>query len=109
MTHLPSKSRLPLIGATAALGLLLLILPSWLFPRPQNKEWAKEAAAAHQQSLANSSWQEPWIPIRQGQFSTAFLPCSSLDQALLLDQLIDDGHPHSGNLVLCKGGVAWQP
>lgn len=69
--------------------------------------WVGKAARAHEASLKTEEWQDPWLPIDQTQFSSGWIRCGSLEDAIKLDKRIDDGHPHTGRLVLSEGGLAW--
>lgn len=71
--------------------------------------WAGEVASAHAQSLQAGKWIEPWKPIDQENVSSAWVRCGSLNDALALDRKLDNGHLHSGRLVLAEGGMAWIP
>lgn len=70
--------------------------------------WVGQAERAHQSSIETGTWQEPWQAIDQRGFSSAWIRCSSLEDAIKLDQQIDDGHLHTGKLVLSEGGLAWR-
>jgi len=71
--------------------------------------WAGKTATAHAQSLKSGQWIEPWQPIDQETFVSAWVRCTSLSDALALDRKLDDGHLHRGRLVLAEGGMAWIP
>ena len=47
-----------------------------------------------------------WVD--QTQCSSGWIRCESLEDAIKLDRRIDDGHPHTGILVLSEGGLAWR-
>ena len=70
--------------------------------------WVGKAERSLKHSIAAGQWQEPWEPIDQKSFSSGWIRCSSLEDAIRLDQRIDDGLPHSGKLVLSEGGLAWR-
>lgn len=71
--------------------------------------WLEKAVAMHKSSMEEQSWIAPWVPINPVEFSSAWIACHSLDEALRLDKIIDDGLLYSGNLRLAEGGLAWIP
>jgi hypothetical protein len=90
-------------------ALLGLVVPSgiaWLWP---DMSWAGKAERAHHQSIRRGVWVDPWQAIDQNSFSSAWIRCGSLEDALALDRKLDDGHLHTGRLVLAEGGLAWLP
>ena len=70
--------------------------------------WVGQAERAHSSSLEQAKWVEPWQAIDQKTFSSGWIRCSSLEDAVKLDQKIDDGQLHTGRLVLAEGGLAWR-
>ena len=70
--------------------------------------WVGQAERGLKKSLEDKKWHEPWQAIDQKSFSSGWIRCSSLEDAIRLDQKIDDGKPHSGKLVLSEGGLAWR-
>lgn len=86
-----------------------LFLPTFALRYVPESGWAGESARAHQQSLKAESWQDPWKPIDQDGFSSGWIRCERLEDALALDRLIDDGFLDQGNLILAEGGLAWIP
>lgn len=102
----PSTSFLLKLWVLALLG---LITPSVIIGAWPDMSWAGKAERAHRRSIQEEAWQEPWQPIDQEAFSSGWIRCASLEDALALDRKIDDGHLHKGNLVLAEGGVAWIP
>lgn len=101
----PSISHLKLWLAALA-GLVVPSLAVHFWPV---QSWATSAEAAHRQSLAEESWQAPWVSIQKDGFGPAWIRCSTLEDALQLDEKIDDGHLHTGRLILAEGGLAWLP
>jgi hypothetical protein len=71
--------------------------------------WAGQAERAHDRSQEQQRWMDPWQPIDQRNFSSGWIRCGSLEDALALDRKLDDGNLHSGNLILSEGGLAWLP
>jgi hypothetical protein len=71
--------------------------------------WADQAARSHHTSMRVEAWHGAWEPINQDTFSTGWIRCERLEDALALDQKIDDGNLISGQLVLAEGGMAWLP
>lgn len=69
--------------------------------------WVGKAERAHNQSIETGEWKDPWLPINQDVFSSGWIRCSSLEDAVRLDRRIDDGHLHTGRLSLSEGGLAW--
>lgn len=98
-----------------------LLLKLWFFamaglavPKAVNQvwpdmSWAGRAERAHHRSMERMEWVEPWEPIDQTGFSSGWIRCGSLEEALALDKKLDDGHLHTGQLILSEGGVAWLP
>ena len=70
--------------------------------------WVGQTERALQHSLEEQKWIEPWQPIDQKTFSSGWVRCSNLEDAVKLDQQVDDGHLHTGRLVLSEGGLAWR-
>lgn len=70
--------------------------------------WVGQTERALQHSLEEKKWIEPWKPIDQKTFSSGWVRCSSLEDAVKLDQQVDDGHLHTGRLVLSEGGLTWR-
>ena len=70
--------------------------------------WVGKAERALERSLDDREWQAPWEPIDQNRFAAGWIRCGSLEDAIRLDQRVDDGHPHSGNLILSEGGLTWR-
>jgi hypothetical protein len=70
--------------------------------------WVGQTERALQKSIETSEWIDPWQPIDQTTFSSGWVRCSSLEDAVKLDQNIDDGHLHTGRLVLSEGGLTWR-
>ncbi len=91
------------------LALAGLFVPSTVEHLRPDLSWAGDAARTHRQSLSQKAWIEPWQPINQDAFSSAWIPCPSLEDALRLDQTLDDGFLDRGRLVLAEGGLAWIP
>jgi len=102
----PSSSFLFKLWLLALAGLVVPSLVAWAWP---DFSWAGTAARAHRQSLAAGEWREPWEALDQNRFSSGWIRCTSLEDALALDRKIDDGHLHTGRLVLSEGGLAWRP
>jgi hypothetical protein len=95
---------------TILLALAGLVIPSLLSLQfSQNHSWAQSAAEAHSLSLQQGAWASPWIAIPSDRGSPAWIACSSLEDAILLDQVIDDGALFTGKLRLAEGGLAWIP
>ena len=90
------------------LGLLGFVFPSAMLYIWPDFSWAGKAERSLKQSLARQEWQEPWVAIDQKTFSSGWIRCGSLEDAIRLDRLVDDGHPHTGKLILSEGGVAWR-
>ena len=98
--------------ASTHLKLLLFVLAGLVVPSAiaffwPDFGWVGNSERTHRQSIEAKAWQDPWLPIDQGEFSSGWIRCDSLENAVKLDQLIDDGHLHSGKLVLSEGGLAW--
>jgi hypothetical protein len=91
------------------LALLGLVVPSGVARLWPDTSWAGKAERAHHQSLRKGEWIQPWDAIDQGAFSSGWIRCGSLEDALALDRKLDDGHLHTGRLVLSEGGLAWLP
>ena len=90
------------------LALAGLVVPSAIAYFWPDLSWVGKAERAHELSLIEKAWKDPWLPIDQTQFSSGWVRCSSLEDAVRLDQIIDDGHLHTGKLVLSEGGLAWR-
>lgn len=88
----------------AVLGLVVPSAIAYFWP---DMSWVGKTERAHIQSMKEGEWKDPWLPIDQTQFSSGWVRCASLEDAVRLDQKIDDGHLHKGNLVLSEGGLAW--
>ena len=88
----------------AAMGLVVPSAIAYVWP---DLGWVGKAERAHALSLKEKEWKDPWLPIDQTKFSSGWIRCSSLEDAVKLDSKIDDGHLHTGNLVLSEGGLAW--
>ena len=100
----PSASFLVKLWILALLGLVLPTAVATFWP---DLTWVGKAERALHQSLDEQVWQDPWQAIDQKSFSSGWARCGSLEDAVRLDQRLDDGHPHTGRLVLSEGGVAW--
>lgn len=70
--------------------------------------WVGEAERTLKTSLSQEKWEHPWQPIDQSSFSSGWIRCSSLENALKLDKKVDDGHLHTGTLVISEGGLTWR-
>lgn len=91
------------------LALLGLVVPAGIAAFWPDLSWAGKAARAFEASLESQAWEEPWQPIDQRTFSSGWIRCGSLQEALALDRKIDDGNLHTGQLILSEGGLAWIP
>jgi hypothetical protein len=91
------------------LALAGLIIPSVVDLYWPDMSWAGKAERAHERSQVKQEWLDPWQPIDQTTFSSAWIRCGSLEDALALDRKLDDGQLHSGKLILFEGGLAWLP
>lgn len=91
------------ILALAGLGLPWVVVTYW-----PDFGWVGQAERSLKHSLAEGEWQEPWQAIDQKKFSSGWIRCNSLQDAIRLDQKVDDGLPHTGKLVLSEGGLAWR-
>ncbi|MGC9451045.1 MAG: hypothetical protein ACP5I4_06310 [Oceanipulchritudo sp.] len=100
----PTASLLLKIWLLALVGLLAPTVVVMYWP---DFTWVGKTERALNQSIRRRDWQEPWQPIDQKSFSSGWVRCGSLEDAVRLDQRVDDGHPHTGNLVLSEGGVTW--
>ena len=89
-------------------GLAGLVVPTLVVKFWPDFTWVGRAERALNHSLREGQWQEPWQAIDQKNFSSAWIRCSSLQDAVQLDQRVDDGQPHTGKLVLSEGGLAWR-
>jgi hypothetical protein len=87
----------------------LLIPPACSHFSSASNPWAQQAADAFHASQHSAQWQGPWVAIGETPFAAAWIRCDTLADAIALDQAIDDGLPHSGNLLLTTGGLAWLP
>ncbi|MEX0332125.1 MAG: hypothetical protein AB3N64_11935 [Puniceicoccaceae bacterium] len=90
------------------LALAGLAIPSGVAYFWPDMGWVGQTERALQQSLEEQQWIEPWQPIDQKSFSSGWVRCASLEDAVKLDQQVDDGHLHTGRLVLSEGGLAWR-
>lgn len=90
------------------LALAGLVLPWLAVTYWPDFTWVGQAERALKHSLDEGEWAEPWEAIDQNSFSSGWIRCGSLEDAIRLDQLVDDGHPHTGKLVLAEGGLAWR-
>ncbi len=70
--------------------------------------WVGQAERTLKTSLNEEKWEHPWQPIDQSTFSSGWIRCTSLEDAVKLDQKVDDGHLHTGALVLSEGGLTWR-
>jgi hypothetical protein len=70
--------------------------------------WVGKAERALNRSIDDREWHEPWQALDQKRFTSGWIRCGSLEDAIRLDQRVDDGHPHTGNLMLSEGGLAWR-
>ena len=102
----PSLSTLVKIWIIALAGLGVPSAVAYFWP---DMSWAGQAERALEKSIDTSEWQEPWQPIDQKTFSSGWVRCTSLEDALALDRKVDDGHLHTGQLILAEGGLAWLP
>ena len=89
----------------AIAGLVIPPLAVHFWP---DRSWAAFAESAFQASQTAQAWQEPWVSIDQKGFGPGWVRCASLEDALELDKRLDDGHLHSGKLILAEGGLAWR-
>lgn len=101
-----SLSTLAKLWLIALVGLVVPGVVAHFWP---DMSWAGKAERAHHNSLEDQEWKEPWEAIDQKLFSSGWIRCGSLEDALALDRKIDDGHLHTGQLVLSEGGLAWLP
>jgi len=90
------------------LALAGLVVPSVVVYFWPDLTWVGQAERSLKHSISSQEWQEPWQPIDQKTFSSGWIRCGSLEDAIRLDQRVDDGQPHTGKLVLAEGGVAWR-
>lgn len=90
------------------LALAGLVVPAAVVQYWPEFGWAWEAERTLKTSISQESWEHPWQPIDQSSFSSGWIRCSSLQDALKLDKKVDDGHLHTGNLVLSEGGLTWR-
>ena len=90
------------------LALVGLVGPSLAVRYWPDFSWVGKTERALKNSLENREWEDPWVPINQKEFSSGWVRCSSLEDAIRLDQRVDDGQPHTGRLVLSEGGIAWR-
>jgi hypothetical protein len=88
----------------AIIGLILPTLVKQFWP---DGSWVGEASRSHAKSIKAGAWQDPWEPIGEDP-NAAWIRCPSLEDAIALDERIDDGQPHTGRLILTPGGVAWR-
>ena len=102
----PSTSTLVKLWIFALAGLVVPTGVAYFWP---DMSWAGQAERALEKSIDESQWQDPWEPIDQKAFSSGWVRCTSLEDALALDRKVDDGHLYTGNLVLSEGGLAWLP
>lgn len=102
----PSLATLAKIWFFALAG---LVVPGGVVHYWLDMSWSGQTERAFEQSMELQTWQEPWEPIDQKSFSSGWVRCGSLEDALALDRKIDDGHLHTGRLVLSEGGLAWLP
>jgi hypothetical protein len=91
------------------LALAGLVIPTAIAYYWPEMGWVGKAERAHNRSIQEEQWQDPWEAIDQKVFSSGWLRCSSLEDALALDRSLDDGNLYTGKLVLSKGGLAWLP
>lgn len=70
--------------------------------------WVGQAERTLKTSLSQEKWEHPWQPIDQNSFTSGWIRCASLEDALKLDQKVDDGHLHTGVLVISEGGLTWR-
>jgi hypothetical protein len=70
--------------------------------------WVGQAERSLRTSLSQEEWEHPWQPIDQTTFSSGWIRCYSLEDALKLDKKVDDGHLHTGTLVISEGGLTWR-
>lgn len=106
-TRDPKTSKLHLkfwLAALAGLVLPLLVVRIW-----PDRSWAATAASTLEASQKAGSWQDPWVSLERTGFGAGWIRCSSLEEALHLDEAVDDGHLHSGHLILSEGGLTWRP
>lgn len=104
-----SKRRIRFRPLTLILAIAGLFLPSLVIQFIPKNSWTLKAADAHQASLAAGEWKAPWIRIHPDPFSSAWIPCPSIEDALALDSSLDDGWLFSGKLRLAEGGLVWIP
>ena len=90
------------------LALAGLAIPSVVAYYWPDLGWVGNTERALSKSIETGEWVEPWRPIDQNNFSSGWVRCSSLEDAVRLDQQVDDGHLHTGRLVLSEGGLAWR-
>jgi hypothetical protein len=102
----PSFSLLLKLWLLAVAG---LVIPSVVVMYWPDMSWAGKAERAHHRSQVQQRWVDPWRPINQRTFSSGWIRCRSLEDALALDRKLDDGNLHSGKLILSEGGLAWLP
>lgn len=102
----PSLSFLVKLWLFALAGLVVPTGVAMVWP---DMSWAGKAERALEKSIDEFKWQDPWKPIDQKSFTSGWIRCTSLEDALALDRKVDDGHLHTGYLVLAEGGMAWLP
>lgn len=100
----PSTSTYVKIWLFALAGLVVPSTVAYFWP---DFGWVRTAERAYRVSMEDKKWTDPWLPIDQTRFASGWIRCDSLEDAVKLDQRIDDGHLHTGNLVLSEGGLAW--
>lgn len=97
----------PWVVVLALAGIFVPLL--FGLPQKDRERWVQESVTSHRDSLLLGEWQSPWIPIQPDAFSSAWIECASIEDALILDKKLDDGWLFSGKLRLAEGGLAWIP
>ena len=89
------------------LALAGLFVPGIIADNWPSRSWVDEAAEAHQHSLSGNRWVHPWIAFPDNPDAGAWIACNSLEEAVALDERIDDGNPAGGRLILFQDGLVW--